>query len=107
MIGEMKEAEDIGVDVMQETFRLAREIYGDEKWGYISNRSNSYSLHPIVYVKIQEIDNNLVGYAAVLPEDKSQVYTDTEKLLIDKQFEYGVFTTMLDARNWLKSLLEN
>ena len=71
MIGEMHEGLDIGVDVMRETFRLARELFGDDKWVYISNRANSYSLHPIVYVKIQEIENNLVAYAAVLPSHKS------------------------------------
>ena len=41
IIGEMHEGEDIGVDVMEETFRLAEELFGKDKWGYISNRANS------------------------------------------------------------------
>lgn len=106
IIGEMREGKDIGVDVMRETFRLARELFGDDKWGYISNRSNSYSLQPIVYVRIQEIENNLVAYAAVLPSNKSQIYTDTEKMLVEEQFEYAVFNSMDDARAWVTAQLK-
>ena len=107
IIGEMHEGLDIGVDVMQETFRLARALFGDEKWVYISNRANSYSLQPVVYVKIQEIENNLVAYAAVLPSHKTQVYTDTEKMLVNQQFAYAVFNTMDEARAWVGTFLDN
>ena len=105
IIGEMREAEDIGVEVMHETFRLARETFGDAPWAYISNRSNSYSLQPIVYVRARETDTNLVAYAVVLPSSRTQIYTDTEKMLVDDHFEYAVFHSMDDARAWAESIL--
>ncbi len=106
--GEMREGEDIGVDVMQETFRLAEELYGEAPWGYISNRANSYSLQPVVYVHIQQLEShNLVAYAAVIPNYKSQIYNDTEKMLVDDQFEYAVFNTVEEAEAWVKARLNS
>ena len=106
IIGEMQEGEDIGVDVMEETFRLAEELFGKDEWGYISNRANSYSLHPIVYVRLKELGGNLAAYAAVLPSHKNPVYTETEKMVIDGFFEYAVFNSTDSARAWIQSILD-
>ena len=86
---------------MRETFRLAGELFGNEPWGYISNRANSYSLQPVVYVHIRELQHNLVGYINGLPSHKgNQLYVDTEKMLVDEQFDYAVFNQVDDARAW-------
>jgi hypothetical protein len=70
---------------------------------YITNRINSYSVDPKIYLETAKIEN-LKGFAVVSENYKAKVNAQIEKMFYNKPFE--IFTKLDDAFNWADNFLK-
>ncbi len=83
---------------------LAKMMFKDRPFGYITNRENSYSVDPNVYIETSKIEN-LVGLAIVSKEKIHLITGQVEKIFLKKPME--VFENLEDAISWVKSLMSD
>lgn len=83
---------------------IATKYYVNKKFGYITNRVNSYSVDPRVYFETSKIEN-LVAFAVVSKEDDIKASTtEVEKIFLKKPFQH--FKSLEEATNWVDSIVE-
>ena len=105
IIGEMKEGIEVSFEIVLSIIAVAKQHFGENKWGYISNRIHSFSTDPTVYRKSHEFDNTLVAFAAVVYRHISKTLTYIENEYIDNCFKYSHFDNLDDAINWMVPIL--
>jgi hypothetical protein len=88
----------------QELIDLAREQYNDEPYGYISNRVNSYSVNPIIYMEAANI-SNLVAIAIVSNNPIVGKNAQIEKQFFKNRNSFEFFETLEEAVTWMKKQL--
>jgi len=70
-----------------------------KKFGYITNRINSYSVNPSIYIETSKIEN-LSVFAIVSNKQINISNAQIEKLFFKKPFQQ--FTLLEDAITWIK-----
>ncbi|GHC63767.1 hypothetical protein [Ulvibacter litoralis] len=88
-------------DVLKE---ISETYFKGKTFGYISNRINSYSIDPSVYIQTSKIEN-LVAFAIVTTDSIGLLNTEIEKMFFDKPFEH--FLLLEEAIEWIKTTIEN
>ncbi len=88
---------------LEELFGIYDTFFPNEKFGYLSNRVNDYSidLSPELY---KAVHPNLVAIAVVCYSEVSYENANFEKTFY-KNSPFKVFTDFDDAVKWLKSWL--
>ena len=81
---------------------FAREHFQKKFFVYISNRINSYSVDPTVYLKTSSI-SNLKGMAVVSINPVQQKLTELENTFFKKELRY--FKTIKEALAWKDQIL--
>jgi hypothetical protein len=76
---------------------VANTHFFDKPFIYITNRINSYSVDPKIYLETAKIEN-LKGFAVVSNNYQAKVNAQIEQLFFTKPFE--IFTTTEEAFNW-------
>ncbi len=107
IIGEMKEGSDIHLDTVSRIIDIANSHFKGERWGYISNRINSYSLQPLVYRQASEFEKNMVAFAVVTSKKSALVCSEMEKSLVGERFEFSYFRELDKAIAWVKSVISS
>ena len=79
------------------------EVFKNKPFVYISNRINSYSVDPIIYLKTSKIAS-LAGFA-IVSKSLSARNAEVESLFLNKPFE--IFDTLEEAKSWANSLLKS
>ncbi|AUC79122.1 hypothetical protein CW736_06900 [Nonlabens sp. MB-3u-79] len=97
LINQIKEGEIVTVDHAQVLKAMIDKHFSNRKMIYIGNRVNSYSVNPLVYLKVAEIDN-LLGIGIVVNSDIKENTANYEKQFSAKPFE--IFEKMNDAILW-------
>ncbi len=105
IIGEMNEGVCITTDIVKEIFKSADTNFANEKWVYISNRITSYSIEPLVYTKLQEINPNIIGMAVVSVDNLHAKMFDLEKSFIRGDYKFKKFSEIGKAILWGCSLI--
>lgn len=105
IVGEMKEGADIHLDVVSRIIDIANEAFNGERWGYISNRINSYSLNPIVHMEAPEFEKNMVVFAVVTNKDTHRINAELEKSFSDEQYKFECFLNLETAIAWVTQVL--
>ncbi|MEZ4779340.1 MAG: hypothetical protein R2786_08180 [Flavobacteriaceae bacterium] len=82
---------------------IANKHFPKKPFGYITHRVHSYSVNPIVYLEVAEIEN-LVGFAIVSENPSKLENSNFEKFFIKKSTK--AFTTLDKAIQWVKELVE-
>ncbi|WGD34447.1 hypothetical protein [Olleya sp. YS] len=77
------------------------DVFNDKPFVYISNRINSYSVDPTIYIESSQICN-LSGFAAVIGEFSNR-NVEVERLFLNKPFES--FSNLEDAKIWANNIL--
>lgn len=99
VISVINEGLDLNDDLVEKIIKLMHEQYGYYKpFGYITHRIHSYSINPLVYIKVSEVPN-LVCFAVV-----SNKMFDTFNINIEKVFNkkpHELFMTIQEAINWV------
>lgn len=97
-----------GVNFSTDHYLIFREIidehFKNRPFIYISNRVNSYSIDPMVYIETGKI-KNLVGIAVVSKNPKQKRITQVENMFLKREFH--LFTNMEAALLWKDSVLAN
>ena len=71
---------------------------------YITNRKNSYSVDPAIYLKTSKIEN-LEGFAIVTKKYNAKINAEIERMFLTKPLE--IFGELKDAIDWAKIIIEN
>lgn len=102
LIAEMKEG--ILFDTVQnkKLLELGVEYFKEEAYGYISNRTNSYAVDPLVYFDSANI-RNLKAIAVVSSNEITRLNAiKVEQPFYKKENAFGVFSNLDQALNWMK-----
>ena len=97
VINQIREGETVVVEHAQTLRAMIDKHLKDRKMVYIANRVNSYSVNPLVYLKVAEIDN-LKAMCIVSDSDMKRNTALYEKQFSAKPFE--IFSNMNDAITW-------
>ncbi len=105
VVTEVKEGVDFNLDNAKVLARLVKRHFNGRPFGYISNRTNSYSNVPIDFSKVKEVFPSLAAFAVV-------VYNPLQKRMveIENQFYEGnmeTFSSLKNAMNWMRGTVSN
>ena len=101
-IGIINEGEDLRATENKSLIKACTAYYKNNNFGYISNRINSYSVDPTVYINTSKLPN-LVAIALVISDPAQQLSADIEKVFFAKPFEY--FTSLQEAKKWIRNMV--
>lgn len=102
MIMIMNEGVTVNSEINKKLTDLAVHMFQGRPFGYITNRENSYSIDPNVYMETSKIEN-LVGFAIVSKEKIHVTTVQLEKMFLNKPMK--VFEELKDAIAWIKNII--
>ncbi|QNJ98840.1 hypothetical protein [Constantimarinum furrinae] len=97
----MKEGITVLPEYNVELLKIANTYFKDRPFGYITNRINSYSVDPRVYLNTSKI-KNLVAFAVVSDKELNLTNSEVEKIFLRQPFE--VFSSLEEAISWVDSM---
>ena len=106
IVGEMEEGTDIQLDVVSKLIDIAHERFNRERWAYISNRVNSYSLQPLVHEELSKVEKNMIAFAVVTEKEAHIKNAELEKFFSGGKYEFECFANMENAIDWVTKLLK-
>ncbi|MHA6280996.1 hypothetical protein ACXYMT_12525 [Salinimicrobium sp. CAU 1759] len=100
LVNEMDEGALLDVETNREILEIGCNNFGEEFFGYISHRINSYAVNPMVYRESAE--HPQLKAIAIVSENK--LVRETARL--EQQFytnknSFGIFSTLEDAIDWM------
>lgn len=101
-IGEFNEGLDIKAEQSETLIKVCKKYYKDKPFGYISNRTASYSIDPTVYLKSKKI-KNLHAIAVVVKNPAQILSAKIEKIFFGRSFQY--FGSLTEAVNWIREVI--
>lgn len=104
IIAVMNEGITITLENHQILFEIANENFKNKPFAYITNRINSYSVDPNVYLQTSKIEN-LIAFAVVSQSDLSISNAQFEKQFLTKP--HKSFNKLIDAINWCETLIKD
>ena len=104
VIAEMKEGITFDSNYNNEFLKFCKEHYKEKNYGYISNRVNSYSVNPTVYLDTAK-KSNIRAIAVVSSNPINQGNVSIERQFFEHPFE--VFNTLEQAIKWMTEVLPN
>jgi len=102
VIATMKEGIIVRPDYNKDLINIASKYFVNKKFGYITNRVNSYSVDPNIYFETSKI-KNLVGFAVIVVSKPSSTSIELEKTFFKKPFRD--FKNMQKAIKWILELV--
>lgn len=99
----ISEGVSIEKDISRKIISIAKKHFPLKPFGYITHRIHSYSVNPIVYLEVAEIEN-LVGFAIVSENSSKLENSSFEKFFIKKPTK--AFNSLEKAILWIKELIE-
>lgn len=102
-IAEMNEGIVFDSNHNKQLLNYCKENFGNAPYGYISYRTQSYSVNPTVYIETAQ-NSNLKAIAVVSVNPLNKVNAAIEKQFFEYPFE--VFNSLTEAKNWLRQLLQ-
>ncbi|GAA4277379.1 STAS/SEC14 domain-containing protein [Aquimarina mytili] len=104
LIIEVAEGISFNHEKAKQLSRLTELHFGNQPFGYISNRINSYSLEPMDYLKIKEILPNIKAFAVVAYNNFQKASVRIENMF----YQDGIvtFEQIEEAVKWIKDKLK-
>lgn len=101
-IGDFKEGVDIKSEQNDLLITVCKKYYKDRPFGYISNRTTSYSIDPTIYTKFSKL-TNLQAIAVVVKNPAQVLSASIEKIFFGRNFQY--FDSLPDAVSWIRETI--
>ena len=101
-IGDFKEGVDIKSEQNDLLITVCKKYYKDRPFGYISNRTTSYSIDPAIYTKFNKV-SNLQAIAVVVKNPAQVLSASIEKIFFGRNFQY--FDSLPDAVSWIRETI--
>ncbi len=105
LIAELNEGIIFDIPHNRELLKLGKENFHNEAYGYISNRTNSYSVNPMIHLESANVEN-LVAIAVVSTNTVVKQNTIIEKQFFRHSSSFEVFDTLEKAVIWMESQLK-
>lgn len=106
IIGEINEGADIRLGEAIRIFDIANANFNGAKWGYISKRTNEYSLHPTIHHEAPKIEKNMVAYAMVTEKNSQFRNAHIEKRIVGDSYKFQCFPDVETAAVWIREEVE-
>ncbi|WP_340076436.1 hypothetical protein [Leptobacterium sp. I13] len=101
-IGIINEGENVRSDENRHLITMCAENYLNKPFGYIYNRTNSYSIDPTIYLETSKM-RNLVAIAVVTSNRMQRLNVEIERIFFNKPFEH--FNTVEEAEVWMRKMV--
>lgn len=101
-IGDFKEGVDIKSEQNDLLISVCKKYFKDRPFGYISNRTTSYSIDPTVYMKFNKV-SNLHAIAVVVKNPAQVLSASIERIFFGRNFKY--FNSLSDAIIWIRETI--
>ncbi|WP_373058239.1 hypothetical protein [Zunongwangia sp. H14] len=103
LIAELNEGILFSVENNRKLLELGRDIFDGKAYGYISNRTHSYAVDPMVYKESSNVDT-LKAIAVVSKNHLVKLNArQVEQKFYKNPEAFEVFDTLEEALNWMKS----
>ncbi|UOB17232.1 hypothetical protein [Abyssalbus ytuae] len=103
-IGEINEGIDFKCEQNEKIISVCKKYFKDRPFGYISNRTTSFSIDPSIYNQLRNNLKNLVAIAVIAKNPAQILSTNVEQIFFGKSLQH--FSTMNDGVIWLKDKLD-
>ena len=103
MVVIVDEGETIDMPKSLQLIEIAKSIFSNQPFVYVTHRINSYAVDPKVYGPTSKIEN-LAGFCVVSANFMAKSTAEIESLFVKKPF--AIFDTIEEAENWVKNLIE-
>ncbi|WP_292948621.1 hypothetical protein [Olleya sp. UBA1516] len=103
MIKQVKEGVFIDKQDVRQLVEIIDKHFKSKKFGFISNRVNSYTINPLTYSEANKIDN-LIVFAVITNDAKMRETSEFENKFHNKPF--SVFENLSDAIVWINDALK-
>ena len=103
-IAEFNEGVNIGFDNFKEAEILIKDYFGENNFGFISNRVNSYSIVILDAPLFNETFKNLAAYATVTYSAFAEKVFEVENHFFN--FNKKNFTSLIEASIWVEQSLK-
>ena len=104
VISEINEGEIIDAKQAEEIFEFCESKFMGRPYGYISNRINSYSINPLIYLKLNH-SCNVVAIAIITKNKNVVVNASIEKHFSIKPLQ--IFDQEQAAKEWINNILNS
>lgn len=104
LIAELDEGILLDVESNRKLLAIGKKNFGDDPYGYISYRVNSYAVNPMVYLDSASI-TNLKAIAVVSTNDMCRNNAILERQFYKDSNSFEVFATLDEAVSWIQSQL--
>lgn len=101
LVNEMDEGALLDVETNREILRIGRENFGDEAFGYISHRVNSYAVNPMVYRESAE-HPQLKAIAVVSGNHVTRETARLEQQFYTNKNSFEIFNNLEEAKAWMQ-----
>jgi len=103
LINQIHEGAEVQPPMEEKLREIIKDNFDDKNIVYISNRYYSYSVDPLIYPRIENIEN-MVAIALVPETDLMRRNAEYERNFYDKPFE--IFDSLLEAIDWTESVVK-
>ncbi|WP_051286158.1 hypothetical protein [Salinimicrobium terrae] len=104
LINEMSEGALLDVKANRKILKIGRENFGDDFFGYISHRINSYAVNPMVYHESAE-HPQLKAIAVVSKDPLTRETARLEQQFYTNKNSFEIFSSLEEAIVWMKEHL--
>lgn len=104
LIAELNEGILFDIPHNRELLRIGQETFNNQPYGYISNRTNSYSVNPMIHLESATVEN-LTAIAVVSTNHVVKQNTIIEKQFFRHSSSFEVFETLEEAVLWMEGQL--
>ncbi len=102
IIKQIREGEIVVPQYINELEKVIDKHFKNKLTVYLSNRTFSYSVDPLIYKEASKIDN-LIGIGIIVSTDNGMNNAKFEGEFYNKKFE--VFRSFSKATNWARKIL--
>lgn len=103
LVKQIEEGQIISSNHIDELLQILDKHFKDKPVVYLSNRTFSYSVDPLVYKEVSKI-KNIIGIGIIVSGNQRVQNAFYEGKFYEKEFE--VFRHFYEAMTWANSLLE-
>jgi len=105
LIAELNEGILFDIPHNRELLKIGQETFNNQPYGYISNRTNSYSVNPMIHLESANVEN-LAAIAVVSTNTVVKQNTIIEKQFFRHSSSFEVFETLEEAVVWIEGQLK-
>lgn len=105
LINEMNEGALLDVETNRKILQIGCDSFGDEFFGYISHRINSYAVNPMVYRESAE-HPQLKAIAIVSENTVTRQTARVERQFYTNKNSFEIFSSLEEAKIWMIEQIE-